>query len=167
VKIDGYQTKDLGKVAQTIQRSGYPDAYDTHVADARTLASAITGETPASFRCVAHVHTPAKQPLRSGRLTGRAAAVRTALIRPYGSAVEIGGSGVQLTLTRYPSTSGARMWAVGNFVMANAKRLEVASIRYGTIQWRIGDASEKGWTPGPATSARTVVVTVLNGSAGT
>jgi hypothetical protein len=163
VKIHGYQNKDLGKVAQAIQHSGYPDAYDDHVPDGRTLASAITGETAASFTCEVHVDTPHREQVHAGQLTPRAGAVKAALTRPYGSVVQVQSSGgVRLGLIGYPGQQPARLWAVANYLMANAKRLDLASIRYGTRVWRTGDKSIDGWTHGSAAPPRTVFVTVLN-----
>ncbi len=49
--VSGWQTADLGNVAQAVQRSGYPDAYDKYIDTAKTLASSLAGETPASFAC--------------------------------------------------------------------------------------------------------------------
>jgi hypothetical protein len=51
VTIPDWDSQDIGDVAQAVQRSGYPDAYDQHITRARTLASALTGETPAAWTC--------------------------------------------------------------------------------------------------------------------
>ncbi len=37
--------------AQEVQRSGFPEAYADHEADARVLASALTGNSPHAFSC--------------------------------------------------------------------------------------------------------------------
>src|ERR687886_2852988 len=52
VRVKDWQTRDITKVAQAVQRSAYPEAYAEHEPDARVLASALTGETPRSFTCV-------------------------------------------------------------------------------------------------------------------
>ncbi|MDR1807551.1 MAG: hypothetical protein LBR33_06525, partial [Propionibacteriaceae bacterium] len=57
VKLADWQTADIGVIAQEIQRSAYPDAYDKHVDRARILASVLTGETAAGWTC--HVRDPA------------------------------------------------------------------------------------------------------------
>jgi hypothetical protein len=49
VKIKNWQTDDINDVAQKIQRSGHPEAYNDHEADARVLASALTGHSAAGF----------------------------------------------------------------------------------------------------------------------
>ena len=52
VKIDGWESEDINDVAQQVQRSGYPEAYRDHEADARVLASTLTGHSPAGFSCL-------------------------------------------------------------------------------------------------------------------
>ena len=52
VKIKNWETDDINDVAQKVQRSGYPEAYRDHEADARVLASALTGQSPAGFSCL-------------------------------------------------------------------------------------------------------------------
>ena len=46
-KVDGYQTMRITEAAQKVQRSGFPEAYQDHAEDARALASALTGYSPA------------------------------------------------------------------------------------------------------------------------
>ena len=52
VKIENWETADINDVAQQVQRSGYPEAYRDPAADARVLASALTGESPAGLSCL-------------------------------------------------------------------------------------------------------------------
>src|SRR3954469_17330885 len=52
VRVKGWQNGDITKVAQKVQRSGYPEAYRDHEADARVLASALTGSSPRAFSCL-------------------------------------------------------------------------------------------------------------------
>ena len=52
VKIDNWETDDINDVAQKVQRSGHPEAYRDHEADARVLASTLTGRSPAGFSCL-------------------------------------------------------------------------------------------------------------------
>ena len=47
VRVKDWESRDITKVAQAVQRSAYPDAYRDHEPDARVLASALTGETDA------------------------------------------------------------------------------------------------------------------------
>lgn len=52
VKIEGYQSLEITKAAQKVQRSAYPDAYADHEQEARALASTLTGYTEAGLTCV-------------------------------------------------------------------------------------------------------------------
>src|ERR1700712_2787052 len=58
-KIPGYKTMRITEAAQKVQRSGYPEAYEAHAPDARTLASVLTGYSPPRpFTCVASASAP-------------------------------------------------------------------------------------------------------------
>jgi hypothetical protein len=162
VNIPGYQAKDLGKVAQAIQRSGYPDAYDAHVADGRTLASGITGQTPAAFRCVVHPGPRSTEHATAGGLLPRAVGVRAALRRPYGAVTSVSGHGVRLRVVVAAPSGSPRTWAVANYLMANAKQLQIASIHCADRIWRTGSPSGRGWARTVPTAPNQLVVTVLN-----
>ena len=51
VDVDGYEAMEVTVAAQEVQRSGLPGAYADHEADARVLASALTGNSPRAFSC--------------------------------------------------------------------------------------------------------------------
>ena len=51
VKIDGYRAMQITDVAQQVQRSAFPEAYADHEPDARVLASALSGHSPAAMSC--------------------------------------------------------------------------------------------------------------------
>src|SRR5688572_10878349 len=51
-KVDGYQEMRITEAAQEVQRSGFPEAYEDHAEDARAIASALTGYSPAGFTYV-------------------------------------------------------------------------------------------------------------------
>ena len=52
VKIENWETADINDIAQQVQRSGHPEAYRDHEADARVLASALTGQSQAGLSCL-------------------------------------------------------------------------------------------------------------------
>ena len=85
-QVDGFETMRVTVAAQEVQRSGYPEAYADHEADARVLASALTGQSWRSFHC-----TATDEPDQAGRrlddsgLTHRAAAVRDDLQAAFGT----------------------------------------------------------------------------------
>ena len=80
-KIRGYARLPLTVAAQKVQKSGFPQAYAKHEADAALLAGALTGRNPGALSCV----TPVAAGARAG---GNPAAVRARLIREFGSGVK-------------------------------------------------------------------------------
>ena len=48
-EVDGYDSMRVTEAAQEVQRSGFPEAYADHEADARVLASALTGNSRHAF----------------------------------------------------------------------------------------------------------------------
>ena len=50
-RVPGYADLPVTVAAQRVQRSGYPSAYAVYEPDARALASALTGFSPAAFAC--------------------------------------------------------------------------------------------------------------------
>lgn len=51
VDVPGYTELPVTEAAQTVQRSGFPDAYAKHEPRARAFASALTGWSPAALTC--------------------------------------------------------------------------------------------------------------------
>ena len=49
-RVDGYESMKVTEAAQLVQRSAFPEAYADHEADARVLASALTGSSPVPSR---------------------------------------------------------------------------------------------------------------------
>lgn len=118
VKIDNWQRRDLNDVAQEVQVSGHPEAYRDHVADARVLASTLTGQTPAGFTCLD----------RTGA-DGEAKKLATALVATFGSDAKAKRDQKVLTIT---AESTEHAWAYGSFAVAN-------SAQYGTVQVLVED----------------------------
>src|SRR5919205_570427 len=52
VKVEGYENLPITAAAQRVQRSAFPTAYAEHEPEARILASALTGYSPAGLSCV-------------------------------------------------------------------------------------------------------------------
>lgn len=170
VEIPGYLDLPVTEAAQAVQRSAYPDAYADHEADARILASALTGWSSAAFTCSVD-DDPASSPAgddldengldRSG-LTPRAATVRTELVAAYGD-VELGGfapggvsSGHSANSAHYDGRAidvftrpideenQRRGWSIAHYLVAHAERLDVATVIYDGRIWT-ARRSEQGW----------------------
>ena len=142
----------ITEAAQLVQHSGYPEAYQAHAADARALASVLTGYSPGGkFSCV--VHPP------SGHGTG--SAVVAAVTGAYG-AIGIARTGNRQDVALAVSgQDGNRLgWSVAQFLLARGDSLQQQGVAFDGKQWRTGSASDKGWTSSPAASSSRLVVTM-------
>lgn len=169
-KVPDYADLPLTVAAQKVQRSGYPEAYAKHEADAVMLAAALTGASAATLTC-------------DGRL-GEAAtaqgpdAVRAALSRDFGrdaleEAQEEAGGGttstsahkasadgdvptaetdgrtVTLPVTRETSagrTVRERGWQLAHWAVANASALHIQQVSYAGQEWTAGNTDSR-WRP--------------------
>ena len=145
-KIDGFQTMRITEAAQKVQRSGYPEAYEPHAADARALASALTGYSSGGrFTCVVHAS--------DGKGT-YSAATRT-LEKGFGPLDVAKRARQDFTVTVGDDPAGRRRgWAVAQFLTAHAATLKVTEVGFDGKRWRVGKDSEQGWTSAKTESGR-------------
>ncbi|GAA3825868.1 hypothetical protein GCM10022242_28960 [Nocardioides panacisoli] len=146
-RVDGYENMDITVAAQTVQHSQFPDAYADHEADARTVASSLTGYSPATFSCDLDGGAPsADDKLTSTGLTSRADAVRKDLAERFGEDVlasaHYDGRAVEIYLRPENAASKVRGWALAEYLVANAARLDVRTVGFDGRVWRAG---EDGW----------------------
>ena len=139
-KVGGYQHMRITDAAQQVQRSGFPEAYADHEADARALASALTGYSPGGrFSCV--VHESARR--------GTARQVAAALRHAYGPALAVHRTGIRedLVVALPHSAAGHRLgWSVAQFLVGQAPRLHLHDVEYAGKRWTTGTRSSDGWT---------------------
>ena len=137
-KVPGYEHMRITEAAQKVQRSGYPEAYDVHAADARALASALTGYSGGGqFSCVVH----------SNHASGSAGKVSTALTRAYGALDLAHGPRHHLRIAVPADAGGRRLgWSVAAFLVGHARSLHLHRVAFHGKAWKYGRASEKGWT---------------------
>jgi hypothetical protein len=134
-RVPDYETLPVTRAAQEVQRSGFPEAYASYEKDARALASALTGYSPAAFWC--HLDAPGGTPSPPRQ---RAASLRRALLPAFGPvtpSVTTGG------LLEVPAASTPRGWAIASYLVAHASRLGIATVAYRGREWSAGD--EHGW----------------------
>ena len=145
VRVKGWQSGDITEVAQKVQRSGYPDAYRDHEADARVLASALTGSSPRGFSCLVRT---AKDANGEG--------LATALTKTFRS----GGakaSGATVTLS---ASSSRRAWAYAHYAVANASRYGVVAVRVGDRQWATNVYTLPAWDDADDLGGKRVEITL-------
>ncbi|GAA2015418.1 MULTISPECIES: hypothetical protein [Nocardioides] len=172
-EVDGYESMEITVAAQAVQRSAFPDAYADHEDDARVIASALTGNSPAAFTCESDDSAePASDTLGDNGLVARAERVRRDVDRHFGrqavggfapGGVSTGhmegsahyeGRAVDLFYRPVNPTNLVRGWAVAQYLVAQAERLDVATVIYDAKIWTSGRADE-GWRDyTPDTSGR-------------
>jgi hypothetical protein len=163
-KVDGYETMRITVAAQEVQRSGYPEAYAEHEADARVLASALTGQSPHAFSCRVDGDVPTgKARLDADGLTPRADRVRREVEAVFGRQ-SLGGfapggvdsghmqgsahyDGRAIDIFERPVTPENRIrgWAIAQYLVAQADRLDIEHVIFDGRIWTAGSSSGDGW----------------------
>lgn len=129
IKIKGWQTADITRIAQKIQISGYPEAYRGHESDGRILASVLTGQSPAGLRCLIRDRQP-------GDATGLVKALhKTYKIKPK-------RSGRVITIS---AGSSGPAWSYAQFALANARDHGVTTVQVGGRQFKISSRELASW----------------------
>lgn len=130
VKIRNWETEDINDVAQKVQRSGYPEAYNDHEADARVLASALTGQSPAGFSCLD----------RTGA-AGDVKELRRSLQRTFGN-LDDSADGSVITIR---ARGDRRAWAYAHYAVANASLYGVTTVKIESQSWQTQDFNIPDW----------------------
>jgi hypothetical protein len=141
-RVDGYESLEITVAAQEVQRSGFPDAYADHEADARALASALTGNSPHAFACDI-----------DDAGAGRGDRIRREVRGVFD--VQTGLDGQQVDVT---AGSTGRGWAIAHYLVAMADRLDIGTVTFGDRIWRAGDGDK--WHASDSSSGNGVHVEV-------
>jgi hypothetical protein len=162
-KVDGYANLEITVAAQEVQRSGFPDAYADHEADARTLASALTGNSRRAFSCRLGDSDAGSTELQSSGLTARADAVRRDLIerfpeQPLGGFAAGGvstghmagsahydGRAIDVLVRPVSAANRTRGWAIAQYLVSQADRLAIKTVIFDDRIWTAGSRSDDGW----------------------
>jgi hypothetical protein len=163
VQVEGYEQLRITVAAQEVQRSGFPDAYAAHEADARSLASALTGNSPEGFSCRLGDSDGGSTGLDASGLTSRADAVRRDLLArfpdvPLGGFAPGGvstghmagsahyeGRAIDAFVRPVSPTNRTRGWAVAQYLVSQADRLAVKTVIFDDRIWTSGGKSGDGW----------------------
>ena len=162
IKIDGYRDMPVTEAAQAVQRSGFPDAYADHESDARVLASALSGNSPAAFSCQLTIDDLSPQTMLASGLTPRSQRVLDEVETTFGQqsvggfepagvttghmegSAHYDGRAVDVFFAADDPAAVLRGWSLAHWVVANADRLEVATVIYRDQIWT-ARRSEEGW----------------------
>lgn len=140
-KFRGYETADITKIAQRVQKSGFPEAYRDHEGQGRVLASTLTGHSPAGLTCSLDA---VKQAVAPSRVVGD-------LSQQMGvTSARPGGGGVIVS-----AADATTAWAVAHWAVARAEMYGVTSVSIGERTWDRGHGDE-GWSAGTAGTTVTV-----------
>jgi hypothetical protein len=175
-KIEGYEDMAITEAAQQVQRSAYPSAYADHEEDARALASALTGYSPATFSCDLDGGAPsASEKLVDSGLTARADAVRQDVLERYGDldlggfapgGVETGhmegsahyeGRAIDVFFRPINDTNRTRGWALAHYLVGNAARLEIRTVIFDDRIWTAGRDGWRDYDPPESSGDRAIL----------
>jgi len=163
-KLDGYERMRVTVAAQRVQRSGFPEAYADHEADARVLASALTGNSPHAFSCrLSGSPDEAATRLKKSGLTARADVVRREVDEVFGDpplggfapgGVQSGhmegsahydGRAVDIFVRPINRVNNIRGWAIAHYLVAQSDRLDIKTVIFDGRIWTAGRKSGDGW----------------------
>jgi hypothetical protein len=138
-QVPGWQTMAVTEAAQRVQQSATPDAYANWETEARSLATALTGEVPAGLSC---------------RLDGFGGLAPPPSALAQAATTEMGA---QLLGVPVSIKTG---WRVATWAVAHAYNYHISSVSFESRMWTV--ASET-WSPiagsEPGTAQNTVNVT--------
>ena len=165
VKIKGYERMSVTVAADRVQRSAFPKAYADHEADARVLASTLTGFSAAGFSCTVRHGSAAKEQLGANGLTKRADTVRRDLSSTFGrlstggyrpggistghmeGSAHYEGRAVDVFARPVSAANKRRGWAWAQYLVAHADRYRIQTVIFDDRIWTAGRRSEDGWRP--------------------
>jgi hypothetical protein len=130
VKIKNWENADINEVAQKVQLSAHPEAYRDHEADARVLASALTGQSRAGLSCLDRTGT-----------AGDANELRSSLQRTFGK-LDDSADGSVVTIR---AGGERRAWTYAHFAVANAGLYGVTTVKIGDRSWQTQDFNLPDW----------------------
>jgi len=164
VKVDGYESMEITVAAQAVQRSAFPGAYADHEKDARTLASALTGNSPRAFSCrIGGEPDEESDDLAGSGLTARAEEVRLTLADLFGDqplggfapegvstghmegSAHYDGRAIDVFVRPVNPTNRVRGWAIAHYLVSQADRLGLRTVIFDDRIWTAGRRSDDGW----------------------
>jgi hypothetical protein len=151
-RIAGYTTMSITDAAQRVQISARGDAYAQHEARSRSLASALTGETPAAFTCTRMTDV--------GNWT--TAEVAKQLTDAFGLPATAVGDRVTVKIVSRPgpaTSAAAARWAVAAWAIGNTAQAPITSVSTSGRTWTVKD----GWQADTLAPDSAVIITLGSG----
>jgi hypothetical protein len=163
VKVKNYQTLAVTVAADRVQRSAFPNAYADHEADARVLASALTGQSRGVLSCTVNTASLKREAIGKNGLTPRAEAVRKDLLATFGKlstggyqpagvttghmegSAHYDGRAVDIFVKPISTANTTRGWALAQYLVARADHLGIKTVIFSDRIWTAGSRSDSGW----------------------
>ena len=147
VKIKGYESMEITKVAQAVQRSAAPEAYADHEQEGRVMADTLSGFTPGGVGCSLAAPTKA----------GDGAALTKLLDSETGLTGTVSGRTVTIKAHDARSAFAAGSWAVSKADLFQINNVVVADQKWHRAK---SDAAYSWHAQPSAVGAATVVITL-------
>ncbi|WP_337061932.1 hypothetical protein [Kineococcus sp. G2] len=147
VEVDGYRELEVTDAAQRVQRSAFPLAYGDHETEARLIASALTGYTPAGFTCSLRRAEPDarigddEEPSPAAQRLRESMAVQVLGTEPQ---VVPGTVGKELEHVFGGEDAERLAWAAASWAVASADDLAVVEVSVAGHRWD-RERSRHGW----------------------
>ncbi|MGW6280621.1 hypothetical protein [Kribbella sp. NPDC055071] len=163
VKVKNYQKLAITVAADAVQHSAFPNAYADHEADARVLASALTGQAQSVFACTVNPEDVPVQTIGKNGLTPRADLVRKDLLATFGKlstggyepggvstghmegSAHYDGRAVDVFVRPITKANTTKGWAMAQYLVARAKLLNIQTVIFSDKIWTAGSKSDNGW----------------------
>lgn len=140
VKFSGWETADINDQAQKVQRSGFPEAYRKHVANATILSDAGRGITPQAVTCVSLGDPdPDPEPIQE--------------VLAVVPGVDVAVADDVITLA---ADDERTLWAATNLAMLNTYSAGITRVEVGDAGWSLSDSEWKGTADGATTATITL-----------
>ena len=145
VQVDGWESGDINDVAQTVQKSNYPEAYAQHEDIGRIWASALCGYDEGAVTSV-----------DSAESTGNPELLREFAVKVWGDGLTISTTDNGLGFLA-PSTTTA--WSVALLCMCLGSQAGLLSLTVGDMSWTNSSTERASWTGQNAAAPTTVTLT--------
>lgn len=143
VLVPGYEEMEITVAAQTVQRSGFPDAYAQHEAVSRHFASALTGHSPGALTC--RLPMPPEAPEGAGPA---ADAVLARLERDFGELdVRVEDGSVIVSAASVAGGDPDRLaWALAHWAVASATDTGATRVEVAGQMWQRSHGNSAAWS---------------------
>ncbi len=153
-QVRGWQQMSITEAAQAVQRSAHPAAYAKWESDARTLASAFSGDQSQAVTCRLREN--------GDRVESAPAKLRASLARDYDELELRTAPGPLPTLTLELGSAGSidspgevAGWRAAHWLVAKSRKYGLRQVAFGGAVW---SASSGTWETDDSTTAQQLII---------